>query len=170
MLLAADWQRLQSTCTAAVRPLSTLAERIGRDLLQAQPLDRGDAARHKVCHVGLIGFPNAGKSQLTNQLTGVKVTAVSPKAHTTRAPQLGAFTVEDTQVVLHDTPGFADASAFGTGTPGRLQRVKSAWQTAQQCDVLLFIVDAEAQVRHLHGYGTLTTSNGGLHARCLCPP
>lgn len=53
----------------------------------------------------LVGAPNAGKSTLTNKLTGCKVSAVSHKTNTTVETTLGSFTTGMTQVVLFDTPG-----------------------------------------------------------------
>lgn len=56
--------------------------------------------------VAIVGLPNAGKSQLLNSLVGTKVAAVSRKRHTTRSGILAARTIENTQIVFVDTPGF----------------------------------------------------------------
>jgi GTP-binding protein Era len=56
--------------------------------------------------VAIVGLPNAGKSQLLNVLTQSTVAAVSRKRHTTRDEILGARTVDNTQLVFLDTPGF----------------------------------------------------------------
>ena len=55
--------------------------------------------------VALIGAPNAGKSTLVNQLVGAKVSIVTHKVQTTRALVRGIATVDNTQIVLMDTPG-----------------------------------------------------------------
>ena len=52
----------------------------------------------RLLRVGVVGIPNAGKSELTNYLVGGKVTAVSPRPETTRLATLGAFTDGTTQV------------------------------------------------------------------------
>jgi GTP-binding protein Era len=56
--------------------------------------------------VAIVGYPNAGKSQLLNALLGQKVAAVSKKRHTTRDGILGVATQGDAQLVFCDTPGF----------------------------------------------------------------
>jgi GTPase len=56
--------------------------------------------------VAIVGYPNAGKSQLLNALLGTKVAAVSRKRHTTRSGIFGVATHDMTQLVFCDTPGF----------------------------------------------------------------
>lgn len=58
-----------------------------------------------IADVGLIGFPNAGKSTLMNALTHLKVkTAAYP--FTTLRPNLGFFTLEDkSRIFIADIPG-----------------------------------------------------------------
>src|SRR5918912_1481497 len=64
---------------------------------------RGVAAR---CgFVAVIGAPNAGKSTLVNALVGAKVSIVTRKVQTTRAPVRGVLTEGSSQLVFIDTPG-----------------------------------------------------------------
>lgn len=88
--------------------------------------------------VAIVGAPNAGKSTLVNRLTGTKVTIVSPKPQTTRTRILGVVTKESGQLALFDTPGIHQAK-------GALNKfmVDAALAAADDCDVLLFLVDAE---------------------------
>lgn len=87
--------------------------------------------------VAVIGAPNAGKSTLVNALTGTKVSIVSSKVQTTRMPVRGIAVHEASQIVFIDTPGiFAPEK--------RLERamVSSAWQSGQEADVIVLVVDA----------------------------
>jgi GTP-binding protein Era len=87
--------------------------------------------------VALIGAPNAGKSTLLNRLIGAKVSIVSPKVQTTRRRILGILIQGGAQIVFVDTPGiFAPRR--------RLDRamVRSAWQGAQDADVIVLLIDA----------------------------
>jgi len=93
--------------------------------------------------VAVIGAPNAGKSTLVNALVGQKVAITSSKAQTTRARLLGIALLDDTQMILADTPGiFAPRR--------RLDRamVSAAWAGAQEADAILLVVDAVKLRRH----------------------
>ena len=87
--------------------------------------------------VAVIGAPNAGKSTLVNALVGQKVAIVSAKAPTTRARLMGIALLDQTQIILADTPGiFAPRR--------RLDRamVNAAWEGAQEADAILLVIDA----------------------------
>lgn len=75
------------------------------------------------------------------------MSAVSPKTNTTAAVRLGAFRQGETQVVLHDTPGVVGQQSLH-GARHEL-RVRSAWGIAAEADLIMFLVDANRQVRHL---------------------
>lgn len=76
-----------------------------------------------------------------------QVSAVSSKTNTTDAARLGAFTEGPSQVALYDTPGVVSTRFFRGNQHAK--RVRSAWGTAADCELLLFIVDAHRQVgRH----------------------
>jgi GTP-binding protein Era len=89
-------------------------------------------------YAALIGRPNAGKSTLLNRLLGEKVAIVSPKPQTTRTRILGVLTKEAGQVAFFDTPGIHTAR-------GALNKfmVDAALHAAEDCDVVLFLVDVE---------------------------
>lgn len=63
---------------------------------------------HRAGFVSIVGRPNAGKSTLMNRLVGERLSAMSPKAQTTRHRILGIFNDVETQIVLSDTPGIID--------------------------------------------------------------
>jgi GTPase len=109
---------------------------------QSRPLREDSVPR--LLQVAMIGAPNSGKSTLTNALVGKKVTAVSPKTNTTAQSRLGAFTVDNSQVVLYDYPGIVDPAYYQN--VDHKTRVQSAWSEAADCDILIFIVDAARQL------------------------
>lgn len=103
-------------------------------------LDRAEAegAEPTRCgFVALLGAPNAGKSTLTNQLVGTKVSIVSHKVQTTRAIVRGIALEGPSQVILVDTPGIFSPKR-------RLERamVNTAWTSASDADVVALLVDA----------------------------
>ncbi|MBV1704509.1 MAG: GTPase Era [Hyphomicrobiales bacterium] len=87
--------------------------------------------------VALIGAPNAGKSTLVNALAGEKVSIVTRKAQTTRAPVRGVAMEGDAQIVLVDTPGIFAPKR-------RLDRamVDAAWSGAGDADFVALLIDA----------------------------
>ncbi len=89
----------------------------------------------------VIGAPNAGKSTLVNRLAGAKVSIVTPKVQTTRFNVRGVVMAGQAQIVLVDTPGIFKPRR-------RLDRsmVRAAWGGAEDADVVVHLVDAEAEV------------------------
>jgi GTP-binding protein Era len=91
--------------------------------------------------IAVVGAPNAGKSTLVNNLTGAKVSIVTPKVQTTRMRVIGVRVSGDTQLVFIDTPGiFAPKK--------RLERamVKAAWGGAEDADEVVLVVDAARKI------------------------
>ncbi|KAL7530797.1 hypothetical protein ACHAXR_003675 [Thalassiosira sp. AJA248-18] len=90
--------------------------------------------------IALVGAPNAGKSQLLNSLIGSKVAAVSRKRHTTRTGILGARTLDDTQLVFIDTPGFLHHKM---GVKEGVRKLLAEASSEMECaDFTLLVVDA----------------------------
>lgn len=87
--------------------------------------------------IALIGAPNAGKSTLTNALTGSKVAIVTPKVQTTRALVRGIALAGNTQLIFVDTPGIFAPKR-------RLERamVTTAWSGAHDADLVAVLIDA----------------------------
>ncbi|SHH96977.1 GTPase Era [Marivita hallyeonensis] len=87
--------------------------------------------------VALIGEPNAGKSTLTNQMVGAKVSIVTHKVQTTRARIRGVAMEGDAQIVLVDTPGLFKPRR-------RLDRamVAAAWGGAADADIIVLLIEA----------------------------
>ena len=91
--------------------------------------------------VALIGAPNAGKSTLTNALTGSKVAIVTPKVQTTRALVRGIALAGAAQIIFVDTPGIFAPKR-------RLDRamVSTAWTGAHDADIVAVLIDAKAGI------------------------
>jgi len=79
----------------------------------------------KAGFVAIIGAPNAGKSTLVNALVGEKISIVTHKVQTTRFQVRGIAMIDNTQLVLVDTPGI-----FNVDAPAAL-RVLDGEQTTQ---------------------------------------
>lgn len=60
---------------------------------------------HKSGFVNIVGNPNVGKSTLTNELVGEKISVITSKAQTTRHRIMGIVNTDEYQVVYSDTPG-----------------------------------------------------------------
>jgi GTP-binding protein Era len=86
----------------------------------------------------LIGRPNVGKSTLLNALAGERIAIVSPKPQTTRTRIVGVVTKPEGQVAFVDTPGVHQARGVLNAF-----MVDVALTAASECDVVLFLVEAE---------------------------
>lgn len=96
-------------------------------------------ATHRAGFVNVIGRPNAGKSTLGNAIMGEQLSAITPKAQTTRHRILGMLNGPDYQLVFSDTPGLIYDPAYALHERMN-DAVKSAFQDA---DVLLFLTGPE---------------------------
>ncbi|MCJ8322317.1 MAG: GTPase Era [Rhizobiales bacterium] len=85
----------------------------------------------------LIGAPNAGKSTLSNQISGGKISIVTHKVQTTRARIRAIAVKNSTQIILIDTPGIFEPKR-------KLDKamVAAAWGGVDDCDITLVIIDA----------------------------
>ena len=113
--------------------------------LPAEPIEPAtasiDATGQRCGTIAIVGRPNVGKSTLLNALVGQKISITSRKAQTTRHRITGIRTLDKTQYVFVDTPGFQTQSVRGrTALNRNLNRTVTA--TLGDVDVVWFMVEA----------------------------
>lgn len=98
--------------------------------------------------VGLVGFPNAGKSSLLNLFTNARP-KIAPYPFTTKIPNLGVLHVdENNDIIIADIPGIIEGASEGAGLGFRF--LKHISRTAG----LLFMIDCSDE-NYLTAYDTL---------------
>ena len=98
--------------------------------------------------VGLVGFPNAGKSSLLTAFTNARP-KIAPYPFTTIIPNLGVLRVDDeSDIIIADIPGIIEGASEGLGLGDTF--LKHITRTS----CLIFMVDCSDE-NYLTAYDTL---------------
>ncbi|MCL2808495.1 MAG: GTPase ObgE [Treponema sp.] len=84
--------------------------------------------------IGLVGFPNAGKSSLLDKFTNARP-KIAAYPFTTKIPNLGVLTVGDSDIIIADIPGLIEGASKGAGLGIRFLKHISRTQ------ILAFLID-----------------------------
>ena len=120
---------------------------------QANPGGKGETRFLKLelsimADVGLVGFPNAGKSSLLTAFTNARP-KIAPYPFTTIIPNLGVLRVDDeSDIIIADIPGIIEGASEGLGLGDTF--LKHITRTS----CLIFMIDCSDE-NYLTAYDTL---------------
>jgi GTP-binding protein len=84
--------------------------------------------------IGLVGFPNAGKSSLLDRFTNARP-KIAAYPFTTKIPNLGVLSIGERDIIIADSPGLIEGASRGVGLG--LRFLKHITRTA----ALAFLID-----------------------------
>jgi GTP-binding protein len=110
---------------------------------KALPGKPGDSRRIRVelqimADIGLVGFPNAGKSSLLDRYTNARP-KIAPYPFTTKIPNLGILHLEEDDIIIADIPGLIEGASGGAGLGIRFLKHISRTQA------LVFLIDLSGE-------------------------
>ena len=111
-----------------------------------------------IADVGLIGFPNAGKSTFLSVVTRARP-KIADYPFTTLYPNLGVMQEKGQDIVLADIPGLIEGAHEGTGLGDRFLK------HVERCSAFLHLIDV-TQDDVLQAYRTIR-SELGLYEKSL---
>ncbi|PIA25166.1 hypothetical protein AQUCO_12300002v1 [Aquilegia coerulea] len=108
------------------------------DDYEMEELDFQTDPNHKSGYVAVLGWPNVGKSTLSNQMVGQKLSIVTNKPQTTRHRILGICSAPEYQMILYDTPGVIEKKMHKLDS----MMMKNVWSATVYADCVVIVVDA----------------------------
>ncbi len=114
---------------------------VNRSPRKTGPGEPGEAGVYRlelksIADIGLVGFPNAGKSSLTTLITNARP-KTAPYPFTTLHPQIGIIEYKEDydRLIMADVPGLIAGAAEGRGLGHRFLK------HIERCKLLLLILD-----------------------------
>ena len=99
-----------------------------------------------IADVGLIGFPNAGKSSFLSISTRARP-KIANYPFTTLNPNLGVLQIDDKEIVLADIPGLIEGAHKGVGLGDQFLK------HIERCKSLLHIIDINEEIKFSYDDG-----------------